>query len=121
MTNCSICNLDYSEIILEKCVFCNIVANNIKNDVFNIIIGTTELTQLDIINKTYKFFKQNSRTPYPNEIDTNVIILKKNPYVYRKQNKSYKIFFTNCIDYNKIKTPRFPIKFNLQPLNLKYS
>ena len=36
-------------------------------------------------------------------------------------NKSCKIFFTNCIDYNKIKTPKFPLRFNPQQLNLKYN
>jgi hypothetical protein len=121
MSQCSICKLDYKEIVSDKCVFCNIVENNIKSDVFNIIIANTELKQIDIIKKTYDFFKQNNRIPYPIEIDENVIIIKGNPYVYRKNNKSCKIFFTNCIDYNKIKTPKFPLRFNPQQLNLKYN
>lgn len=127
MSQCSICHLDYKEIVSDKCVFCNIVENNIKNDVFNIVIGATELKQIDIINKTYEFFKKNNRIPYPNEIDPNVVIIKCNPYVYRKENKQIKqikqikIFFTNCVDYNKIKTPKFPLKFNPQTLNLKYN
>jgi len=120
MPKCSICDLDYKEIISDRCVFCNIINENNKSDVFNIVIGETELSQKEIINISYEFFKINNRIPYPNEIDPNVVILKTNPYTYRKENKQCKIFFTNCIDYNKIKTPKFPMKFNPQPLNLKY-
>jgi len=121
MNTCTMCRLDYKEIISDKCVFCNIIDNNIKSDVFNIVIGNTDLSQNDIINDTYIFFKKNNRIPYPDEIDPNVSIIKYNPYTYRKMNKSCKIFFTNCIDYNKIKTPKFPLRFNPQQLNLKYN
>lgn len=127
---CTICNNNYKEIIDNKCVFCNIIHKNNKYDVFNIVIGITNLSQIDIINKTYEFFMKNNRIPYPNEIDDKVKILNVNPYIYRKDNSKFNncqlnnncLFFTNCIDYNKIKTPRFPLKFNpQQQLNLKYN
>jgi hypothetical protein len=117
---CYDCNNNYKEIIENRCIFCNIIFLNKKEDVFNIIICDTKLSQNEIIKKSYEFFIKNNRIPYPDEIDPYVIIIKTNPYIYRKFNKQCKIFFTNCIDYNKIKTPRFPLKFTPQQLNLRY-
>lgn len=117
---CINCDLNYKELYEELCVFCNIVKENKKENVFDIIIGFSNLTQLEIINKTYEFFLKTDKIPYPNEIDPKVVTIKINPYVYRKKNKECKIFFTNTIDLNKIRTKRFPFKYNLQNLDIKF-
>jgi len=117
---CINCNLNYKELYDELCVFCNIVKENKKQNLFDIIIGFSNLTQLEIINKTYKYFIKMDRIPYPNEIDPAVITLRLNPYIYRQTNKDYKIFFTNTIDLNKIKSKRFPFKYIPQNLDIKF-
>lgn len=117
---CINCDLNYKELYEELCVFCNIIKDNKKENVFDIIIGDSNLTQLEIINKTYDFFIKTDRIPYPNEIDPYVTTLRMNPYIYRQKNKGCKIFFTNTIDLNKIRTKRFPFKYHLQNLDIKF-
>jgi len=117
---CINCELNYKELYEEICVFCDIVKQNKKENLFDMIIGFSKLTQLEIINKTYEFFMKNDRIPYPNEIDFNVITLRENPYIYRQTNKDLKIFFTNTINLNKIRSKRFPLKYNPQNLDIKF-
>jgi len=117
---CINCNLNHKELNDELCVFCNIVKENKKQNLFDIIIGFSNLTQLEIINKTYELFLKTDRICYPNEIDSDVTTLRINPYIYRQTNKDYKIFFTNTIDLNKIRSKRFPFKYNPQNLDIKF-
>ena len=83
-------------------------------------------SQIEIIKRTYEYFIKYDKIPIPTEIDTNTSILKCNPYIFREFIKTnstpinYKIFFTNCIDLNKIKTKRFPLKYNQEKLNLLF-
>jgi hypothetical protein len=121
MPLCINCDLTYKELQNGICVFCDIVKINKKDYLFHCVIGETKLSQLEIIKKTYEFFMKNDNIPFPYEIDNNVNILKVNPYLYRINNDiKTKIFFTNCIDLNKIKAKRFPLKYNQQNLNINY-
>jgi hypothetical protein len=96
----------------------------------NIIIGFTDVSQKDIIKKTYEYFQKYDSIPKPTDIFPEVDIIKVNPYIFRefiKTNKlnsilsnTIKIFFTNCIDLNKIKKKRFPLKYNIQKLDINY-
>jgi hypothetical protein len=117
---CINCDLNYKELNSNLCVFCEIIKENKKQNLFDIIIGFSKLTQLEIIKKTYEFFIKNDRIPYPNEIDMDVSTLRTNPYTYREINKDYKIFFTNTIDLNKIRTRRFPLKYFSQNLDIRF-
>lgn len=140
MFTCSICNLSYVNTYENKCIFCNIINKNKKQDIMNIIICQSKLSQQDIIQKTYEYFHKNDKIPKPIEIDSDIKIIEVNPYIFREfvdkefinsklnnnilnqkykiLNQKYKIFFTNCIDLNKIKTKRFPLKYNMQKLNV---
>lgn len=132
MFTCSICNLSYVNTYDNRCIFCNIINKNKKQDMMNIIICKSKILQKDIIKKTYEYFHKNDIIPKPTDIDSNVKLIRVNPYIFREfinsrlnNNKlpdiqKYKIFFTNCIDLNKIKTKRFPLKYNIQKLNLEY-
>jgi hypothetical protein len=117
---CDNCNLKYASINNNKCVFCNIVTHTKKTDIYNFIICRSDLSQNEIINKTYEFFNKNDKIPEPSDIDINAIIIKTNPYLFIKNivSNEYKIFFTNCIDRNLIKTKRFPQKYNIEKLNI---
>ena len=121
MPVCINCDLNYKELQNGLCIFCDIIKYNKKDYLFHCVICDTKLTQLEIINKTYEFFMKNDRIPYPYEIDTNITICRVNPYIYRNNNNiEIKIFFKNCIDLNKIKAKRFPLKYNQQNLNINY-
>jgi hypothetical protein len=78
------------------------------------------MSQIDIIKKTYEYFIQNDKLPIPEDIDRKCEKIKINPYFFREYciNNNYKIFFTNCIDRNFLKTKRFPAKYNLEKLNI---
>lgn len=117
---CENCNLKYAIINNNNCVFCNIITDTKKSDIYNFIICKSNLNQNDIINKTYDFFNKNDNIPEPNIIDTNAKIIKVNPYLFKKNiiSNEYKIFFTNCIDRNLIKTKRFPQKYNIEKINI---
>ena len=126
---CDNCNLKYASINNNKCVFCNIVTHTKKSDIYNFIICRSDLSQNEIINKTYEFFNKNDKIPEPSDIDIHVTIIKTNPYLFIKNmisnlfikniiTSEYKIFFTNCIDRNLIKTKRFPQKYNIEKLNI---
>jgi hypothetical protein len=117
-------------------VFCNIINENKKNDIYNICIGyinDININQIDIIRNTYNLILQTDKIPLPKEIYNNIIIININPYIFRefikycKQEQLYlniinkfKIFFTNAIDLNKIKSKRFPLKYKIEKLNIDY-
>jgi hypothetical protein len=117
---CENCNLKYATINNKKCVFCNIITENKKSDIYNFIICKSDIDQIDIINKTYEYFINNDKIPEPNNIDSNSKLIKVNPYLFKKNiiSNEYKIFFTNCIDRNLIKTKRFPQKYAIEKINI---
>ena len=117
---CQNCNLKYAVINNNKCVFCNIITDTKKSDIYNFIICKSDLNQIDIINKTYEYFMEHDKIPEPSDIDINTKLIKTNSYLFKKNINSdeYKIFFTNCIDRNLIKTKRFPQKYNIEKLNI---
>ena len=117
---CENCDLKYVSINNKKCVFCNIITDTKKSDMYNFIICKSDLTQLDIINKTYEYFIENDKIPEPKDIDIHAKLIKINPNLFKKNiiSNEYKIFFTNCIDRNLIKTKRFPQKYVIEKLNI---
>lgn len=120
MLVCENCHLKYAIVNNNKCVFCNIITNTKKSDIYNFIICKSDLNQNDIINKTYEYFINNDKIPEPCDIDINAKLIKINPYLFKKNiiSNEYKIFFTNCIDRNLIKTKRFPQKYVIEKLNI---
>jgi hypothetical protein len=120
MLICENCNQKYALINNNKCVFCNIVTENKKSDIYNFIICKSDMNQDDIINKTYEYFINCDKIPLPNNIDIDAKLIKINPYLFKKNiiSSKYKIFFTNCIDRNLIKTKRFPQKYVIEKLNI---
>lgn len=136
MYECNKCKLKYKELFNSLCVFCNIINENNKTDIYNIcivFIDDLNINQIDIIRNTYNLILQKDKIPLPKEIYNNIIIININPYIFRefikycKQEQLYlniinkfKIFFTNAIDLNKIKSKRFPLKYKLEKLNIDY-
>jgi hypothetical protein len=133
MYECKICKFKYKELIDKQCIFCSIICENKKSDIYNICIGYTHYEQINIIHKTYNKIISEDKLPIPNEIDNTVQIINCNPYIFREfisycknENKfediidKFKIFFTNSIDLNKIKSKRFPLKYKLERLNIEY-
>jgi hypothetical protein len=117
---CKSCNLNYISLYNDLCVFCNIINNNNKFDTMNTMIGFTNISQNEIIKKTYEYFQEHDIIPKPLDIIQDVKILKVNPYIFREFVNNSKLFFTNCIDLNKIKQKRFPLKYNIQKLDINY-
>jgi hypothetical protein len=133
MYECKLCKLKYKELIDMKCILCSIIHENKKSDVYNICIAYTDVSQSDIIQDTYDFIILEDKLPFPHEIDNTSKLIKCNPYTFRefikycKLEKKYldiidkfKIFFTNSIDMNKIKSKRFPLKYKIEKLNIEY-
>jgi hypothetical protein len=52
MFTCSVCNLNYVNILDNRCIFCNIINKNKKQDIMKIIICKSNILQEDIIKKT---------------------------------------------------------------------
>ena len=131
MFECRSCKLNYKELQNNYCIFCNIVLNNKKSDIYNICIGYTNLTQNDIIKNTYNNIILENKIPYPQNIDNKVILININPYIFREfilyiQKDEiniidkFKLFFTNTIDLNKVKLKKFPLKYKIEKLNINY-
>jgi len=117
---CINCMLKYADITNKYCEFCNIIKNTEKQDIYKIIICKSDLEQIDIIKKTYEYFMKNDKIPSPSDIDNNAIIINVNPYLFTKNiyNNDYKIFFTNCINKNKIKIKKIMTKYNNEKLDI---
>lgn len=120
MFECKNCHLKYSKINDDLCIFCKIVIDNKKEQLYNFIICKSNLRQEEIIKNTYELFIKNDVIPSPNEIDECAIKININPHLFFKyiKNDQYKIFFTNCIDRNQIKIKRFGSSYNLEKLNI---
>jgi hypothetical protein len=122
MFDCIECKFKYAILTNNLCIFCNICKTNNKDDMFNIIICQTKLSQQEIIKRTYDYFIENNLIPTPLEIDKSCKTIKFNPYIFRENInisiQDYKIFFTNCIDRNKIKIKRLGSKYNIEKINI---
>ena len=120
MNECKHCELKYSVVTDKLCEFCNIIKNNNKLNIYKFVICQTELTQIEIIQKTYDYFNISKCIPSPNQIDNNCKIIKVNPYLFREsiQSDKYKIFFTNCIDRNKLKIKRIGEQYQIEKLDV---
>jgi len=120
MFECITCKLKYACLNNNFCEFCNIIKDNKKSDIYNILICFSKLNQLEIIKKTYEYFIKNDRIPTPEEIDQNCKKIKVNPYLFRTyiNNNKYVIFFTNCIDRNKLKTKKISNKYKIEKINI---
>jgi hypothetical protein len=119
-TQCISCNLKYPHVTSGLCEFCKIVRYNNKSDVFNYVLAISELSQEDIIKCTYGYLKEHDRIPTPEEVDPSHTKVAVNPYIYRLNNRicSFKIFYTNCIDRNKIKIKKIGKEYKTEILNI---
>ena len=68
----------YKELQDNHCIFCNIISNNNKTDVYKICIGYTDVSQIDIIQDTYDMIILEDKIPYPKIIDNTVILININ-------------------------------------------
>lgn len=118
---CKNCELKYAFLNENLCVFCEIIKINKKDNVYNFIICKSNLTQEEIIKKTYEMIIRNDIMPTPTQIDSESIKININPYLFRKyiNNDDYKVFFTNCIDRNKIKIKKMFSKYSIEKLNIE--
>ncbi len=124
MLDCISCGLKYFYLHDKLCEFCDIVYNLKKTDSYKYIVCYSEMDQDYIIKKTYDYFMENDIMPAPNDIDFNSIIVSVNPYIFRNYIKhdKCKIFFTNCINRNNIKTKKFLDKYPNEKFDIiKYS
>jgi len=99
---CSCCGVKLNSIYtvyLKKeekktsaCYMCRIVANFDKCHNEELIVCKTKLEQVEIIRKTFEFFKKNKTIPYINEIDENAkkIAISAKDFCNIIENKKYK-------------------------------
>ena len=119
------------------CLLCNLVDmfisknNNIIDFTDNIIICLSSLNQKDIIELTYKYFKEHNKIPYPSDLDKNVIILDYPVYLFNqiynimndndRKKFNVKIFFTNVIDRNMLKVKKITESYYpIEKISSKY-
>ena len=109
---CNSCNLTYNYVVNNLCVMCQTMIEPTHQHTYSYIICNSDISQLDIIKKTRDFVCKHNRVPLPNEIDTQVKIIKVNPYEFIKISKltnyfkNFKIFFTDDLNIKLIKTFR---------------
>lgn len=109
-TKCYFCNNTkklyktyYNEKFVDACFLCNMIVNYKKEYLFFASIGKTNMTQIDIINKTWKLYEKNKTIPLPKEIDDKVEFVKIPVYIYSEfkeidKKDDYVLFFTNKVD-----------------------
>ena len=113
--------------IVKTCCFCNIVTNFKIQNIEDVLIGTSNLSQLEIIQKTIKYIIKNETFPSILDIDEDAKLVNLLSYKFVKyysnlsdqdksKNRKYKIFFIgskNIIKYiNKFIDNK--IEFNLK-------
>lgn len=102
---------DYENLPHSICELCNTVFRYSSRTMKSGVICHTNLTQLEIIRKTYEFLKKNTRIPRISEVDSDARIvkypfpdllkaLKSATRDQRKEFSDLKLFFTDMIDYN---------------------
>ena len=122
--NCYFCGLDLAnnslntylheeKKIVKTCCFCNIVINFKIQHIEDVLIGTSNLSQLEIIQKTIKYIIKNETFPSILDIDKDAKLVNILSYKFVKyystlseqdksKNRKYKIFFMgskNIIKY----------------------
>ena len=91
---------------------CDIITEPKYWHTYSYIVCHSNISQMDIIKKTREMIHKYNRVPLPNEIDTQVKIVKFNPYEFIQISKltnyfvNFKIFFTDDLNIRQIKTFR---------------
>jgi hypothetical protein len=92
----------YDNKIINACFLCHITVNYDKEYIYHCLLCNTQMSQIDIIKKTFQFYKKEGYIPYPNEIDPEAKILKIPIYFFANFTKEAKqklnkfcLFFTN--------------------------
>jgi hypothetical protein len=103
---------NYHNLPHQLCELCNIVHRYCTRTMYTGIMCISDLTQIEITNKTYLFLKNNKRIPKISEIDKNAKLidfsfpdlLKAMKNANEKQKKdnfsSVRLFFSDIIDYD---------------------
>jgi hypothetical protein len=102
---------NYHDLPYKLCELCNTVYRYSTRRMYAGIVCQTDLTQLDIVNKTYEFLKKNKRIPKVSEVDESAKIInypfpdllkaiKNSTKKQRLKFKNVKLFFTDMIDYD---------------------
>jgi hypothetical protein len=93
-------NTFYNNEIFNCCPLCNVTVNFNKSYTFYCVLCYSELSQIDIIKKTKKIYKETGLIPFPKELDNNVKYINIPVYLYAKfenKNSNFKLFFTNKV------------------------
>lgn len=121
--------LKKEKIKTTSCYMCKIINNNSKSYIQELIVCKTKLSQLDIIRKTFEFYKNNNRIPYITEIDENAKLVPINAFVFaqiikkKKYNKKLKglcLFFTGNIIESLLRNKSYSMFGGSRPQILKY-
>jgi hypothetical protein len=103
------------KLIVNACVFCNMIVNFKRYNMGKIMLCNTSMTQLQVIRKTHELFNKNKLTPLPTLIDPKVKHIHISPMIYAKFIQSldnldktkfnkFVFFFTSEVD--KMIVPR---------------
>ena len=113
--SCKSCNLTTNNLYMngKYCYLCNIIFNTQYFNIKNIIVCSSNLSQLDIIKLTRDYIQKNNKIPSPSEIDKDCKITSNvNHYILsiiisKSDNfDNYKVFITD-IDISKVKVLKF--------------
>jgi hypothetical protein len=93
----------YDNKIINTCFLCHLVVNYQKEYIYHCVLCNTELTQLEVIKKTWDFFDKKGYVPRPNEIDPNSKLVKIPVYIFANFTNKHKfsdycLFFTNKVE-----------------------
>lgn len=91
----------YNKKFISCCFLCHIIVNFEKSHIYHGVLCHTNLSQSEIIHKTWEFFFEKNYVPLPIEIDPNAKRVNISSYLFanfeKKSNFSYGFFFTNKI------------------------
>lgn len=93
----------YKDTIINCCFLCHITVNFDKDYIYHCLLCHSELSQKNIISKTWEFYNKNGYVPLPQEIDEHAKIIKIPVHLFAQFNKkkskfhNYKFFFTNKV------------------------
>ena len=134
MGKCSHCLQDYNTLnnFSKLCVLCDLCLNYNRINLDKVVMGISNLSQLDIIKQTRDYVIKHNKLPMSHELDKDVKLIKLTPTLYneylnlatisqKRELNNIKYFYTNTIDRNLIKCRRIiDGKFKLETLNLAY-